>query len=94
MEVFLEAELAAGQPEERELFSSQVRVPLRKTRIDRYGNIESVFVVGERDGFWLVYEEVEDGFEWCQPDEDGVIRLRSFGQFTLSEAMNNLPFKN
>src|SRR5262245_40450808 len=61
LEKLIEAQLSACTPAEVTRFH-YVRVPLRAVCIRRLGNVEQVFVVAERDGTVIYYEDVEEGF--------------------------------
>ena len=84
--LLLNNELLACQHDERIAFAN-IQTTLRTVPIERYGKIESVFVVAQRNDQFLIYEDIEMGFEWCKPDADGVIREYQCNQFTLSQIM-------
>ena len=82
-------ELLSCSAEEREVYE-RIRIPLRSVSILRVGKIESVFAVGERDGYLLIFEDVEQGFEWCQADADGIIRSYACSQDGLQARLYEL----
>src|SRR5882672_2568584 len=93
MAALLDEQLAECQPDELEQFS-RIRVPLRPAPIERCGKIESVFVVAALEDWVLVFEDIEQGFEWCRPDETGVIRQYGCSQFSLRQALYQSLHRN
>jgi hypothetical protein len=89
MEQLLCDQLAACSVEERSAFE-RIRTPLRTFSISRAGKTESVFAVGEHDGHVLIFEDIEQGFEWCRPDSDGVIRSYGCSQAGLQARLHEL----
>ncbi len=73
IEQLLRDQLALCGDEERAAFE-RARIPLRQVPILRAGKVERVFAVGEHQSHLLIFEDVEEGFEWCQPDADGIVR--------------------
>ncbi len=82
VEQLLRDELASCNADERAAYE-RIRTPLHQVSILRAGKIESIFVVGESDGHVLIFEDVEQGFEWCRPEHDGVIRSYGCSQAGL-----------
>ena len=76
--------------EELLAFFSRVRVPLRAVPIARFGKIESVYVVAERDGVVIYYEDVEEGFNLSRLSEDGTIATPGWEQWDLCRALRQL----
>lgn len=72
----------------------RVRIPLRAFQILRVGKIESVFAVCEHAGQFLIFEDIEQGFEWCLPDADGVIRSYGCNQAGLQPRLYELLHAN
>lgn len=89
IEQLLLEQLASCNVEERSAFEG-IRTPLRAVPILRMGKIESVFVVGEHDDNVLIFEDIEQGFEWCRPDPDGVIRNYACSQSGLQGRLHDL----
>ena len=89
MELLLRDELAVCSDEERAAFD-RVRISLRRISIQRAAKIESVFAVAQHDRAVLIFEDVEQGFEWCQPDGDGIIRSYSCSQAGLQTRLYEL----
>ena len=89
MEELLCDQLASCTVEERAAFY-RVRTTLREVPILRSGKIESVFAVGGRGRQVLIFEDVEQGFEWCQPDSDGVIHSFGCSQAGLQARLHEL----
>lgn len=77
-------------PEELLTFFSKVRVSLRTVRIVRSGRIESVYVVAERDGTVIYYEDVEEGFNLSRLGDDGSIATPGWEQWDLCQALRQL----
>ena len=68
----LDEQLAACSQQERDLYS-RIKTHLRRVPLQRFAEIEAVYLVGEYNGYLLVFDDVEGGFEWCRPDSDGII---------------------
>ena len=80
---------------EKELsFFNSIAVPLEKAKIDRSGNIESVFIVAKYCGKIIFYEDVEEGFEITEIDGSGVIKNYGASQFELKHIINQLMNEN
>lgn len=67
MEQILQGELSRCTVEEPGVYEL-VKIPMRSVPILRMGKTKSVLAVGESEGALLVFEDIEEGFEWCQPD--------------------------
>ena len=93
LEQLVREQLSSCTSAEREAYEL-VKIPMHKVPILRCGKIESVFVVGQRDGHFLIFDDVECGFEWCQPDADGVIRSYACGQAGLQSRLYEVAQKN
>lgn len=89
LEQLLRDELALCNAEERAAYE-RIRISMRGVSILRVGKIESVFAVGEHDGHLLIFEDVEQGFEWCKTDADGVIRNYACSQAGLQARLHDL----
>jgi hypothetical protein len=66
-----------------------IRVPLRVASIIRSGNLESVFVVAERNGVVIYYEDVEEGFNISPLGSDGSIAAPGWEQWKLHHALRH-----
>jgi hypothetical protein len=71
---------------QREIFE-RYRVPLRPTPLERFGQVESVFVVAQRDNEVMYYEDVEEGFNFSPLTPDGRIAQRWCNQDELMHAL-------
>lgn len=71
------------------LFAS-IRTPLRAVPIERFGGIESVFVVAEHKGVAVYYEDVEEGFNLSPLAADGSIARPGHEQWNLHHALWHL----
>ena len=80
----------SGCPAELLAFFTEVRVPLRAVPIARSGEIESVYVVAERDGMVIYYEDVEEGFNLSRLGDDGGIASPGWEQWDLCQALLRL----
>lgn len=89
MERLLQNELSSCSANEREVYT-RIRIPMRAVPIERMGNVESVFAIGENDAHLLIFEDVEQGFEWCRQDVDGVIRDYGCDQAGLQPRLHEL----
>jgi hypothetical protein len=89
MEQLLRDQLALCNNEERAAFE-RIKIPLRPTPFQRVGKIEHVFAVGQHDSALLIFDDVEQGFEWCQLDSDGVIRSYRCSQAGLQARLYEL----
>jgi hypothetical protein len=89
MDQLLRDQLAECSDEERSAFE-RVKIPLCRVSIQRAEKIESVFAVGQHDRKVLIFEDVEQGFEWCQPDSDGIIRSYGCSQAGLQARLYEL----
>ena len=69
-----------------ELFNS-IGVPPRSVSILRSGVTESVFVVAERNGTVIYYEDVEEGFNISPLAEDGSIATPGYHQWGICHAL-------
>jgi len=80
---------------EKELsFFNFIEVLLEKTKIDRFGAIESVFIVAKYGCKIIFYEDVEEGFEITEIDGSGVIKNYGASQFELEHIINQLMDEN
>lgn len=86
MEELLRKELLSCSEVEREAYE-RIRIPMRSVPILRFGQLESVLAIGEFRGSVLIFEDIECGFEWCQPEHDGVIRSYGFSQAGLQSRL-------
>jgi hypothetical protein len=92
MERLLGKELASCTSDERKAFE-RIKIPMRAVPILRIGKIESVFALAEFDGTLLIFEDVEQGFEWCEPEADGVIRSYACSQAGLQARLYEVLHK-
>ncbi len=69
-------------------FWEKYSVNLRKAPIDRFNEIESVFVVAMKDNEAMYYEDIEEGFNISPLDNNGKILERGCNQNDLSVALN------
>lgn len=86
LESLIDRQLQDCTPEQQELFR-RFRVPLRPTPIERYGQLESVFVAARRGGEVMYYEDVEDGFNFSPLTPDGRIAEHRCNQDELRYAL-------
>jgi hypothetical protein len=86
IEMILLEELAGCTPEQRAAFE-RLRVPLRKAPIERYGRIDSVFIVARMGDEVMYYEDVEEGFERSPLDVKGRILRNGCNQDPLHVAL-------
>lgn len=67
-----------------------ISVPVTSERIQRYNQIENVWVMAESGDLVLFYDDVEEGFEIGRKEKDGLITCKYANQWTLEMALNNL----
>ncbi|WP_154224301.1 hypothetical protein [Marinicella rhabdoformis] len=73
---------------------TKIRVPYEPVKIDRWGKLESVFIVARKDEFIVFYEDIEDGFEIGKLNEFGIIVEYGANQFTIQHVVNQLFASN
>ena len=61
VEALVAAQLSGCSVEQQQFFE-RCKVAPRLVPIERFGNVESVFVVAQNRDFVLYYEDVEEGF--------------------------------
>lgn len=66
-----------------------IKTEFEKVPIVRCEKLESVFRVAMYSEWLLIFEDIEQGFEWCKPDSDGVIREYGCGQGGLQAALRD-----
>ena len=71
------------------LFES-IRTPMRAVPITRYGKSEFVYIVAERNGVVVYYEDVEEGFNLAELATDGAIATPGYEQWQLQHALRQL----
>jgi hypothetical protein len=86
MQSLIHEQLHDCTDEQRELFE-RYRVPLRPTPLERYGQLESVFVVAQRGDEVMYYEDVEDGFNFSPLTPDGWVAEHWCNQDELKYAL-------
>ena len=89
MQRLLDEELASCTEAEREAFA-RVRMPLSHVPFQRGQSVEPVFSIAKHGEDLLVFDDVEQGFEWCRPNLDGVIRSYSCSQSGLQARLFEL----
>ena len=89
MQRLLDEQLAACSEAEREAYA-RVRTPLRHISFQRGSTVESVFSLGQHGDDFLIFDDVEHGFEWCRPDSDGVIRCCGCSQAGIQTRLYEL----
>jgi hypothetical protein len=89
LEALVVAQLADCSPEQQQLFE-RCKVTPRLVPIDRYGHIESVFVVAQAGNLVLYYEDVEEGFNISPLSQDGAIASPGYEQWELCHALRHL----
>lgn len=67
-----------------------VSVPVTSEKIDRYSQLENVWVMAESGDLVLFYDDVEEGFEIGRRNENGIITCQYANQWTLEMALSNL----
>jgi hypothetical protein len=77
-------------PEALAALFAEIRTPLRSVPITRFGNIEHVFVVAEKNGVVVYYEDVEEGFNLSRLAPDGSIATPRWEQWKLHHALWHL----
>lgn len=68
----------------------EIEVPLRRCPIRRFGEVEYVFVVAESGAGIIYYEDIEEGFEFCELGVDGVIPERGCDQLELCHILERI----
>jgi hypothetical protein len=86
LQSLIEKELQDCTPEQRDVFD-KFRVAPRATPIERYGSIESVLVVAQRDDEVMYYEDVEEGFNFSALTPNGQIAAPGWSQDELRYAI-------
>jgi hypothetical protein len=89
VESIVAEQLQACSPSQRQLFE-RYRVEPHSCPIERFGTIEQVYAVARRGKFLLFWEDIEEGFEWSRPEDDGVIRSYGSSQFELTHILYRL----
>jgi hypothetical protein len=89
LDALLGAQLADCSPEQSRLFDS-CRITPQRTRIERFGVTETVFVVARAGDSVLYYEDVEEGFNIAPHCTDGRICSTSCEQWELRHALLHL----
>lgn len=86
MQSLIDEPLKDCTPEQREIFD-RYRVALRPTPLERYGQLETVFVVAQRGNEVMYYEDVEDGFNFSPLTADGRVAQHWCNQDELKYAL-------
>jgi hypothetical protein len=86
LQSLIDAQLGECSPEQRTIFE-RYRVPLRPVPLERYGHLESVFVVAQRGGEVMYYEDVEDGFNFSHLTSEGLVAEHWCNQDELKYAV-------
>ena len=68
----------------------EIEVPPRRCGIRRFGEVEYVFVVAEAGAGIIYYEDIEEGFEFCELGVDGVIPERGCDQLELCHILERI----
>ena len=74
-------------PEDLASLFQSIRIPLSAVPIVRFGNLEYVFVVAEKDGVVIYYEDLEEGFNLSRLAADGSIATPRCEQWKLHHAL-------
>ena len=77
-------------PEDLGALFDLIRTPLHQVPIARFGNVEYVFVVAERNGVVVYYEDVEEGFNLSELAADGCIATPRYEEWQLHHALRHL----
>src|SRR5688572_8327405 len=77
-------------PEDLAALFSAIRTPLRAVPITRFGNVEHVYVVAEKDGVVVYWEDVEEGFNLYELAADGSIATPRWETWKLHHALWHL----
>jgi hypothetical protein len=88
VEAIVEEGLKDCTPEKQEIFR-RFRVPLRHAPIERYGKLEYVFIVAQRENEALYWEDVEEGFNFSPVDDSGRILEHWCNQDDLCQALTH-----
>ena len=83
------AELSDCSVEQQQFFE-RYKVAPRLVPIERFGNVESVFVVAQIHDLVLYYEDVEEGFNISALSADGAIASPGYEQWELRHALSRL----
>lgn len=83
----VEADLELCSDDEKRIFREMAINPTRYP-INRYGELDYVFVVAIRDSEVLYWEDVEEGFNVSRLGANGQILEHFCNQDTLSHALN------
>ena len=86
----LVAQDMADLPPDLAAFYLETRVHLRKVPIRRDGGLEIVFVVAEKEGTAVYYEDIEDGFNTSPLADDGSVATPGHEQWNLGQALRAL----
>ena len=93
LEKEIEAQCSELSQEELSYFN-KIRIPLESVKIERWGNLESVFIVAKKGATIIFYEGVEEGFEITILNEQGIISEYVANQFTIQHVTNQLRASN
>ena len=85
----IEKDLREAPAELAALFS-KIRTPLRAVPITRFGNVEYVFIVAEKNGVAVYFEDVEEGFNLSVLAADGSIAKPGWETWKLHHALWHL----
>ena len=91
LELVIERELRVCTPAQRAAFVAR-RVPFYAVPIHRLGAVESVLVVAQFPQGLLYFEDVEEGFEFGTPGEDGAIPNQGCHQYALRHVLFQAGF--
>lgn len=89
LEALIERELSRCSDEQRQYFT-RISTGLREAKIERFGLIESVFIVAQDKGIALYYEDVEEGFNLSPLTVDGAIASPGWADWELRHALYHL----
>jgi hypothetical protein len=89
LEKELESQCSQLSKEERSYFNA-IRVPLEPAKIERWGNLETVYIVAKKGSTIIFYEDVEEGFEISKLDKKGIVSEYGVNQFTIQHIVNQL----
>lgn len=83
LEELVNKQFSECSPELREIFE-KYRLSFKLAPINRYGNIEGVYIVARNENEVLYYEDVEDGFNFSLINVEGMILEHWCNQDSLS----------
>lgn len=93
VEKILEQQLKKCSDEQKTYFET-IRVDLYPVKIFRYGPVEEVYVVAEKNSDVIYFEDVEDGFNISTINDKNELLKNGFEQFeighVLFQCINNL----